>query len=316
MGNSFISNRPRITRGILSLLFFIFCFLLALRPVHQSFSEGGSFSVGGSSAFAESKPLKIHFIDVGEGDSILIEAPNGEAALIDAGNLISGFRVAEYLKENDIQDLEYLIFTHPHLDHIGGAFFVLQMLKVKNVYDNGEDLSGLVKSSDLYRWYATLARREENYRVLKTEDILSLGEVSLKVLWPPRPFVLSDFNSNSLVIMLRYGKFSCLLTGDLTSIAEEMLLGAGVDLKADVLKVGHHGAGDASSEEFLDEVSPQIAIISVNAENIRGYPSMAVLEKLRTVGSGVYRTDEQGDIVLTVFPKGQFEIKSEIYEKR
>ena len=294
MGNSFISNRPRITRGILSLFFFIF------------------LSV---SAFAESRPLKIHFIDVGEGDSILIEAPNGEAALVDAGNLISGFRVTEYLKENDIQSLEYLIFTHPHLDHIGGAFFILQMLEIKNVYDNGEDLSEVAKSSDLYRWYETLVRREGNYRVLKAEDILSLGEVSLKILWPPRPFVLSDFNSNSLVIMLKYGKFSCLLTGDLTNIAEEKLLEQGITLKANVLKVGHHGAGDASSKEFLDEVSPQIAIISVHAENIRGYPSTIVLKRLQNMSS-LYRTDKQGDIVLTVFPEGNFEIKSEIYEKR
>ena len=298
MGNIFIFIKLILKRIFLSflkifllffVLFFLFCSL--------------------SSVFADDKPLKIHFIDVGEGDSIFIEAPNGKAALIDAGNLISGFRVTKYLKKNAIKNLEYLIFTHPHLDHIGGAFFVLQMFEVRNIYDTGEDLSVLSRSSDIYRWYEKLTRKRKNYRILKAGDKLSLGEVKLKVLWPPHPFALSDFNGNSLVIMLKYNRFSCLLTGDLNSVAEKKLLDGDIILKADVLKVGHHGAKDASSEEFLNIISPCIAIISVNAENVRGYPSEAALKRLKKVGSQIYRTDKNGDIVLIISSEGEFKIE-------
>ena len=262
--------------------------------------------------FAQTEPLKIHFIDVGEGDSILIEAPNRKAVLIDAGNFISGFRVTRYLKQQGIESLKYLIFTHPHLDHIGGAFFILQMLKVKNICDNGEDLDNLSKSSDVYRWYKELLGRHKNYQVLRAGDELFLGAVSLKVLWPPQPLIFSDFNSNSLLIMLKYNKFSCLLSGDLTSSAEEKLLEQNAVLKADVLKVGHHGAKDASSKEFLDRVCSKIAVISVNAENIRGYPSAAVIKRLKNKGMQVYRTDKNGDIVLTVFADGNFKLEAKL----
>ena len=260
--------------------------------------------------FAQEPDLKIHFIDVGEGDSILIEAPNGKTILIDAGNLITGFRVVEYLKENDIQNLDYLIFTHHDADHIGGAFPILQMMNVGEIYDNGHNLIGAAKSSDMYRWYEELARQDKDYRVLKAEDTFFLGEVVLKVLWPPQPLPFSDFNANSLVIMLEYGEFRCILTGDLTIPGERKLLKCNIDLKADLLKIGHHGAEDATSEEFLKAASPGLAVISVNNDNIRGYPSANVLERLRNAGIEIYRTDKNGDILLTVQPNAQFKIKT------
>jgi competence protein ComEC len=252
-------------------------------------------------AFAQEQDLKIHFIDVGEGDSIFIQAPDGENALVDAGNLISGYRVIEYLKENGIQNLDYLIFTHPHVDHIGGAFFVLQMLDVESVYDNGEDLTEVAKYSDISRWYEELVRGGKNYKALKAGESILLGKATLSVLWPPQPPAFSDFNANSLVIMLEYGNFRCLLTGDLIIPGERKLLEQGTDLKADVLKVGHHGNTDASSEEFLVEVSPRIAIISASAEETLGQAAEEVLEKFKDIGAEVYRTDRDGDIVLSIY---------------
>ncbi|MFH1504247.1 MAG: MBL fold metallo-hydrolase [Candidatus Omnitrophota bacterium] len=130
--------------------------------------------------FSETVGLRIHFIDVGEGDSVLIEALDGGCALVDAGNLISGFKVVEYLKKRGIDSIEHLMFTHPHLDHIGGAFFVLQMFDVKNVYDNGQGLSG----QDIYRGYSKLVRENDKYSILKAGDSILLGEMSLEVLWP------------------------------------------------------------------------------------------------------------------------------------
>jgi len=259
-------------------------------------------------AAAESQPLKIHFLDVGEGDSILIEAPNGEKALIDAGNLITGSKVVKYLNKKNIYDLDHLIFTHPHLDHIGGAFFILQMIEVKNIYDNGEDLLALTKGSDIYRWYGDLVRKSNKYSVLEAGDSLLLGEVKLKVLWPPKPLIFSDFNTNSLVIVVEYKTFRCLLTGDLTIPGEKELL-KDKNLEADILKIGHHGFADANSEEFLKAVSPKISVISVNKDNIRGYPSSEVIERLRKIGSEVYRTDKNGNIVVSIEDDGGLSVK-------
>ena len=242
---------------------------------------------------------RIHFINVGEGDSILLEI-EGKSALIDTGNLISGPRLVKYLKGKGIEKLNYLILTHPHPDHIGGVFFILPGLKVEKIYDNGQDLGGVRKTCAIYRWYEDLVRKRKNYAVLISGDSLTLGSLTLEVLWPPGVPTSSDFNAFSLVMMVRGGGFSCLLTGDLTASGERELLKRGVNLKADVLKVGHHGAEDATTEEFLETVSPRMAVVSVDEANVWGYPSEEVLERLEKAGAKVYRTDRDGDIVLKI----------------
>ncbi len=250
---------------------------------------------------AQDISLRIHFIDVGEGDSILIETSQGKTVLIDTGNLITGFRVVEYLKKKNIQRLDYLILTHPHPDHIGGVFFVLQMIDVNKIYDNGQDISGLVKTVDMFRWYEDLVRNDARYSILCSGDRISLGDILLDVLWPPQEKdTLLDFNANSLVIMLRCKSFRCLLPGDLTTPGERRLLDAGIDLRADVLKIAHHGANDATSQRFLTAVSPEIAIISVDSGNIRGYPTKQTLDRIEKSTGGLYRTDIEGDILLSV----------------
>lgn len=242
---------------------------------------------------------RIHFINVGEGDSILLETQE-KTALIDTGNLISGPRLVKYLKEKGIEKLDYLIITHPHPDHMGGVFFILPMLKVEKIYDNGQDLGGVRKVCPIYRWYEDLVRKRKNYAVLISGDTLTLGSLTLEVLWPPGVPTSSDFNAFSLVMMVSYGGFSCLLSGDLTASGERELLKRGVSLKADVLKVGHHGAEDATTKEFLEAVSPGIAVVSVDKDNFWGYPSARVLERLKKAGVKVYRTDRDGDIVLKI----------------
>lgn len=242
---------------------------------------------------------RIHFIDVGEGDSILLEI-EGKSALIDTGNLISGPRLVKYLKEKGIEKLNYLILTHPHPDHIGGVFFILPVLKVEKIYDNGQELGGVRKTWAIYRWYEDLVRKRKNYAVLISGDSLPLGSLTLEVLWPPEVPTSSDFNAFSLLIMVKGDGFSCLLTGDLTAPGERELLKREVNLKADLLKVGHHGAEDATTEEFLEAVSPGIAVVSVDKDNFWGYPSARVLERLKKAGVKVYRTDRDGDVVLSI----------------
>jgi|TARA_B100000315_G_scaffold57685_1_gene52091 competence protein ComEC len=259
-------------------------------------------------SFVQAQFLKIHFIDVGEGDSILIEAPSGECAIVDSGNPISGYKVATYLKKNKVHALEHLIFTHPHLDHVGGAFFILQMIAVQNICDNGENLNSLIESGNIYRWYNELVRENRKYRALTAEDKLIMGDVVLDVLWPPKVSTFSGFNANSLVLMLKYNNFRCLLTGDLTALSEKQLLRRCPDIKVDVLKVGHHGAADATSRKFLKKISPEISVISVNKNNVWGYPSKATINRLKASGSKIYRTDKEGDIVITVSKQGEIAV--------
>lgn len=255
------------------------------------------------------KELEIHFLDVGEGEAILLRSEK-KIVLIDAGNIISGYKVAKYLEKMKVKKLDHFIITHPHPDHFGGVFFVLQALPVEKVYDNGQKFHP-EEQSDFYRWYEELFRHRENYGILKTGDVLPLGEWNLEVLWPPEPpEFFPDFNLSTLVIKVKEmtiptdAGFSCLLAGDLITPTENELLRRGTDLRSKILKVGHHGADDATSDEFLAAVSPEIAIISVNKDNIRGYPAKETIEKLEKANIKIYRTDINGNIVLQKDKKG------------
>jgi competence protein ComEC len=222
--------------------------------------------------------LKVFFLDVGEGEAVYLEAPGNKRMLIDSGNLITGHTVVTFLEERGVSEIDALIITHPHPDHMGGIFHILQDIKVKRRYDNGQTLKG---SNDIYRWYKELYRRN-NYKALKAGDQISEGDVLLEVLWPEA--LVSDLNTNSLVIKVTYGKTSFLLMGDANIEAERGLLKKGSGLASDAIKIGHHGAGDASSREFLSAVSPKFAVISIDKDNVRGYPDHLVLDRLKDMG--------------------------------
>lgn len=254
-------------------------------------------------------PVILTFMDAGEGDAIIIDGPAGSLGVIDTGNLMSGIELVKELKRRRATALDFVALTHPHLDHIGGVFAVLQFFKVGAVYDNGEPLAEAAKSDDALRWYKELARRHKGYRALSRGDEFSLGEVRFRVLWPPKPLATSDWNSNSLVLKLEYGKFKALLMGDANQEAERALLAKnGKNLAASVLKAGHHGAADTALEEFVAAVSPRSVVVSVDKDNLRGYPSGDALHRYLLHGAAVYRTDLSGSIRLEGFKDGTFNL--------
>lgn len=257
------------------------------------------------------QPLKIHLLDVGEGDSILIQTPKHKTILIDAGNPVTGQKVIQYLKKHHIKKIDHLIFTHPDQDHIGGIFYLLQRLKIKNIYDNGENLTSYFKASDFYYWYDQLVRKDENYQRLEAGESIQVGKVMLNVLWPPTPLPFNWFNPNSVVLMLKYGDFKALLTGDLVEMAEKKLLQKEVSLDADLLKSGHHGSDDATTDPFLDAVSPKMVLISANHKDRRPYPGNLALERLQKREIPYFRTDFNGDILLTIKSNGEIKVKTE-----
>ncbi len=262
-------------------------------------------------AYPQEEKLRINFIDVGEGDAILLGLPCDENVLIDCGGLASGHKLIDFLEKRRIKKITSLIITHPHLDHIGGVFFLNAKINIGAFSDNAQPLGEGGLCSDIYRWYADILRRRDNYRRLKRGDVISSCGVTLKVLWPAQPPLPgTDYNDNSIVMMADYAGIRCLLCADITENIEKRLLEWG-DIKADILKVSHHGAADATSGEFLDKVSPEIAVISVDRNNKYGYPSEAVLNRIKRSGARIYRTDLSGNIMIEISKDGIMAVAEE-----
>jgi len=253
-------------------------------------------------AFADKNKLTVSVIDVGQGDSILIESPAGRTMLIDGGdtkNKAGRFKVLPYLHSRGVNSLDIVMLTHPHDDHVGGLVDVLNNMKVSLVLDSGQP-----HTSPAYLKFLKLVQKKKvPYKLGRAGQVIDLGGgVSAHVLWPADKLLTgtqSDLNENSIVIKLEYGKTSFLLVGDLGAEGEGKLLKMGKGLKSDVLKVGHHGSKYSSTQKFLELVSPRYAGISVGAGNTFGHPNDKTLYKLEMLGSGVLRTDKLGDIVFT-----------------
>ncbi len=265
--------------------FGILIFLLLVFPLH---ARGEGY-------------LNVTFLDVGEGEAIYLDTPTNENILIDTGSPVTGYRVVDFLKDRGVKTLNALFITHPHPDHMGGIFHILPRVYVKAVYDNGQPISEQ-SHCDIYRWYKDVARGK-SYKVVKRGDTFSYGDVRIEVLWPPET-LSSDWNENSLVLKLIYKNTAFLFMGDAGISVEEALLHEGVDLRAEVLKIGHHGAIDATSPEFLRAVSPEFVVISINKDNIRGYPHAQILKRLKTYKTKVLLTYKEGDITFVVDGEG------------
>lgn len=280
--------------------------------------------------------LQIHVLDVGpvEGDSILIISPGGKTVLIDAGDAGKGKIILEALKRYNVQQLDYFVATHPHPDHIGGADEVFKATKVLNVIDNGQspdvpesltaqnkpaantnqkparrrpDKSAAVtKFYDEYK--EAVAQSGAHYEQAQAGAKYDLGGgARLTILAPVQPLFTKDQvktggnlpNANSIVLRLDYGDFSLLLPGDAEEQTEHKLLAKDLNVRVKILKVAHHGSKYATSQDFVDRVKPEVAIISCGEWNRYGHPSQVVLDRLRAANAKLYRTDLQGEITIT-----------------
>ncbi|WP_412728528.1 ComEC/Rec2 family competence protein [Geobacillus stearothermophilus] len=242
---------------------------------------------------AATKTLSVHFINVGQGDSIYIKAPNGEDILIDGGNK-DGSDVVAYLKKQKVKDIEFMIATHPDADHIGGLDEVLKAFPVKNVY-----APKVSHTSQAYKDFLTAVKNKKlTIKTAQANVTLPIKGVTAKFVGPVKTYSKSDTNDWSAVLRLAYGKNAFLFTGDAEFKAESDMIKAKQPLKADVLKVGHHGAKTSTSTAFLNAVKPKYAVISVG-KNSYGHPTKEVLNRLKAAKVTVYRTDQKGTIVFT-----------------
>lgn len=234
--------------------------------------------------------MTVHFIDVGQGDSLLAES-DGHFLLVDAGENDQGDTVIAYLREAGVTSLDYVIGTHPHSDHIGGLDDVIRAFDVKAVIlppvahttKTFEDVLDAVQEKNL-----TLTQP-------KPGDSYALGDAAFTILAPQADYG-DDLNNWSVGIRLACAEGALVACGDAEAQAEEDIAANGLTLSADVLKVGHHGSSTSTSNAFLQAVSPAWAVISCGEGNSYGHPHEETLKKLEDTGVSVLRTDLLGDI--------------------
>lgn len=237
--------------------------------------------------------LTVHFIDVGQGESILVECAN-ETMLIDAGERDKGVNVSAFLRERGISSLDYVVATHPHEDHIGGLLTILNEYHVGKFVD-----SGYPHTTQTYEEMLSIIENKSiSFQVAERGKALNFASgIQVQVLNPQKKHS-EELNENSIVLRIIDNNVSFLLMGDAGLETEDSIIYEGYYLDSDILKVGHHASTSSSGETFIEEVSPDISIISVGADNDYGYPHTEVLERLQNV-STVYRTDLYGTITIT-----------------
>lgn len=234
--------------------------------------------------------LWVHYLDVGQADCALLEC-DGEYILIDGGNIGDSDLVVSYLEEAGVEELKAVVCTHAHEDHVGGLPGVLAVFPTEAVYAPTRTYAS--NCFDDFVYYTDQQGLE--ITIPSVGDTLSFGQAEAEVLGPVKSY--AETNNTSLVMMVTYGENRFLFTGDMESDAEADLLDSGADLKADVLKVGHHGSDTSSSYRFLYECAPEHAMISVGTDNKYGHPSEQIMSRLQDAEAAIYRTDRLGTLI-------------------
>ena len=237
--------------------------------------------------------FKVHFLDVGQADCILVQS-GALYALIDAGNNTDSRIILQYLNNLGISRFEYVVGTHPHEDHIGSLDTII------NTYDIGKIIMPKVQAdtNTFEDLLDSIAAKGLKVTTPQPGSIYNLGDAELQIL-APNGSSYEETNDFSVVIRLVFGNTSFLLTGDAESLSEQEMISKGYTLQADVLKVGHHGSASSTTTSFLSKVNPLYSVICVGVDNTYGHPSPSTLQRLNNAGVTVYRTDINGTIVFS-----------------
>ena len=236
-------------------------------------------------------PFEMHFIDVGQALSVLVEC-DGQYMLYDGGNVDDGSLVVSYLQSQGVEQLEYVFCSHAHEDHVGGLAAALAYFPTYHVYSPVTEAS-----TKCFKDFVKYTQQQGlQVEVPAVGTTWPLGGATVTMVGPVAQY--SDTNDTSIVLRIEYGSTSFLLTGDMEKTAETDLVNSGVNLRADVLQVGHHGSSTSTGYLFLNSVLPEMAVISCGVNNKYGHPHEETLSILRDAGVDVYRTDLQGTITI------------------
>lgn len=278
---------------IILILFFLVSLLGGCHPSSSTLKEQNVLSFDNQKKENKSGQLVVCFIDCGQGDAILIKTPEGEYMLVDGGKPEEGENISEFLRNQGVKQLAVIVGTHPHSDHIGGLAKIINNFLVEKVYlprvtHNTTAFEAMLKAIKGKNLKISTARKgvEIPLEGVQARFIAPVGEN------------YEELNNYSAVIKIDYGDVSFVLTGDAEEFSEKEMLVSGEKLKADVLKVGHHGSSSSTSSAFLKAVAPQYAVIMCGADNDYGHPHRETLAALDNVGVKVYRTDLDGTIIM------------------
>lgn len=238
----------------------------------------------------ENNLIKIHYIDVGQGDSIFIELPNKKTMLIDAGESSKGKIVSSYISNLGYYKIDYIVGTHPHTDHIGGLAHIINSFDIGNIY-----MPKAVSTSKTYEnLLNTISQKGLKITTARAGvNIVSESNLNINIVAPNREY--SDLNNSSAVVKITYGNRKFLFMGDAETKSENDIIS---DVSADVIKVGHHGSDTSSGQSFVNKVNPKYAIIMVGNNNQYNHPYQIIIDRWINSGAKVYRTDINGNIIV------------------
>ena len=259
--------------------------------------------------------LRIFFIDVGQGDSTLIITPDKKTVLIDGGGSDS-FDVGKkvllpYLLDRRILKIDYVLISHFDTDHCGGILTIMEKVKVKNIIISEQ----AVHSENYERFKKLMIHKKIRLIEVKKGDKIKIERYSeFKILFPTSRLLSENpLNNNSIVAQFNYNNFKMLFTGDIEKLAEQQILKAEkAEIRADILKVAHHGSKTSSIPEFIKAVKPKIALIGVGKNNTFGHPNQQTIKNLENIKCRIYRTDLQGEIIIKIDQKGRMNVKSKL----
>ncbi|MBQ8518103.1 MAG: MBL fold metallo-hydrolase [Agathobacter sp.] len=282
-----------IAAGVLVFLLNVFwAVLIETEPENEKENTGHSADNEGSqpSENIDTENMQVHFLDVGQGLSVLVELGD-EVLIYDGGGRDTSSFVVAYLQEQGITEIDYLISSHYDADHVSGLIGCLYAFDVKQVIG-----SDYVHDSKLYTSFQNAVDKESlavGHPPVGTK--YAFGEAEITILAPAE--IVDDYNSNSVAIKLSYGESDFIFTGDADYYSERAMLASGIDLDCEVLSVGHHGSASSTSEHFLEATTPEYAVISCGKDNEYGHPHKEVVQLLENMQIDVFRSDVQGTVI-------------------
>ncbi len=240
--------------------------------------------------------MSVYYLDVGQAESTLIIFPDGKTGIIDAGTYENGPQIITKMKELGFQDIDYLFVTHAHADHIGGMGDVVKAFDIKELYMPNAP-KDLEMDTFSYNHFIQEANNKK-YTIIDAKEGITInnGSYNIEVVYPNDFVESQDLNQYSLIVRVEYNDVSFLFTGDAGFYAEYNILKN--DIESDFLQIGHHGSYESTSQQFLEAVNPNVAIISVGKDNEHNLPNNNVLNRLEERGIHIYRTDLNGTILV------------------
>lgn len=305
MANAKNGRKKKLTKALLAIVILVLAIIVesVITSDEQQVPEQPNIS---NSQTREqptelTEELKLHMIDVGQADCFLF-MKGDKVALVDCGTRSTGKDAVEYIKSLGITRIDYVFGTHPHHDHMGGMYDIITNFEV------GKIIIPQVKEGQVTtNWYIKLMKQivDGNYEVeySKTGNEYFLGGAKIQIVWQSE-LEQDNVNNYSDIIKVSFGDMDVLMTGDAETEIEEEVLRSGVQIDAEILKVGHHGSNTSSSDEFLDEIDPDYGLISCKVGNKYEHPTKNTMEKLQQREVEVYRTDECGTVIATITPNG------------